>query len=400
MKRYTYKAKTKDGKTLIGLVEGLNEKDVLKTLREKNLLTLSLVEKGKDSVYIWFSGFQGVSPKDVCDFTRQLATMINAGLSLTNCLSILKEQAKSSMSKILIEVIKDIEGGSSLHDALAKHPKSFSKIYLSLIKSGEASGALDEVMQRMADSLEKSEEFKNKVKGALIYPAIVMMGMVIVGFIMMVFVLPKLMEMYKDFGTTLPLSTQILIAVSTFMSKFWYLCIAVVVFIIYSFQTWRQTVFGRRKFDEFVLKLPVFGVLKKKIILTEISRTLSMLLNAGVTIIEALNIVAEASDNAVFEESIARASSDVEKGLALTSTFERYEEYPPIFTQMVAVGEETGKLDEVLMRLSKQFEMESETAVKGLTTAIEPLMMIILGVGVGFLVFSIITPIYNLTSKF
>jgi len=400
MKRFSYKAKTTAGKTISGLIEALNQEDAVKILREKKMTVFSLQEKGKDGINSLLSIIQGVSAKDVAGFTRQLSTMISAGLPLTNSLLILQEQAKPAMAKVLGEVIKEIEGGSSFYDALAQHPNVFSKIYLALVRSGEAAGSLDEVLKNMADSLEKQEEFKGKVKGAMIYPSIVVIGMIVVIFIMMIFVIPKLTSMYEEFGTELPLPTKILIGTSKFFSHFWFVVIGIIVGLIYAFQTWKKTAFGREKIDQITLKIPILGVLKTKIILTEISRTLAMLLSAGVTIIEALGIVAEAANNAIFEKSIQKVAKDVEKGLPLTSSFGQFEEYPAIFSQMVAVGEETGKLDELLLRLSKQFEMESETAIKGLTTAIEPLMMVVLGIGVGFIVISIITPIYNLTSQF
>lgn len=400
MRKFKYKGKTTKGEIVEGLVEALNEKEAVRILRERKLIPFFLEEKGGSSFGSLFSIFQRVSSKDIAEFTRQLATMIAAGLPLTDSLIILQEQSKPAMAKILADIVKEIEGGSSFYDALAKHSKIFSRIYLALIKSGETAGSLDEILKRMADSLEKQEEFKRKVKGAMIYPVIVITGMVVVIFIMMVFVIPKLTSMYEEFGTTLPLPTQILIAFSKFVRNFWFIFFALVGGAIYGFRAWRKTTFGRQQIDKFILKLPILGKLKTKIILTEISQTLSMLLAAGVPIIESLNIVAEAADNAIFENSMRKVAKEVEKGFPLTVTFEHFEEYPPIFSQMVAVGEETGKLDEVLLKLSKQFEMESEVAVKGLTTAIEPLMMVVLGIGVGFIVISIITPIYNLTSQF
>ncbi len=400
MKKYKYKAKSIDGKAISGLVEALNEKEAVRILRERQLIPFYLSEKGGSDFASLFSSFLGVSSKDVTEFTRQLATMIGAGLSLTNSLIILQEQSKPVLTKVLADVVKEIEGGSSFHEALSKYPDIFSKTYIALVKSGEASGALDEVLMKMSEALEKQEEFKGKVKSAMIYPAIVVIGMIGVIAVMMIFVIPKMTSMYTEFGTTLPMSTQILISTSDIVSRFWFIFLGAFVGLIYLLNIWKQTPQGKQQIDEIMLKIPIMGVLKTKIILTDMARTLAMLLAAGVTIIDALNIAAEAAGNAVFEDSMKKAAKDVEKGFPLTATFERFEEYPPIFSQMVAVGEETGKLDEVLLKLSKQFEMESELAVKGLTTAIEPLMMVVLGIGVGFIVISIITPIYNLTSQF
>jgi type IV pilus assembly protein PilC len=400
MKKYNYKGKNKQGKTISGLVEALNEKEAVRILREKQLVPFDLKEKGRSELVAMFSSFMGVSSKDITEFTRQLATMVSAGLSLTSSLTIIQEQSKPALSKILTEIVKEIEGGSTFYEALAKYPNTFSKTYIALVKSGEASGALDEVLKKMSDALEKQEEFKGKVKGAMIYPAIVVVGMIGVIAVMMIFVIPKMTSMYEEFGTDLPASTKLLMSTSDLFSKFWFIALGLIIGAAYLFKTWHKTKQGRKQVDELMLKLPIIGNLKSKIILTDVARTLAMLLSAGVTIIDSLNISAEAADNAVFEESMKSAAKDVEKGLPLTATFEKFEQYPPIFAQMVAVGEETGKLDEVLLKLSKQFEMESEIAVKGLTTAIEPLMMVVLGIGVGFIVMSIITPIYNLTSQF
>lgn len=334
------------------------------------------------------------------DFTRQLSTMINSGLTLTNALTILQDQARPAMDKMLSVIIRKIEGGATFHSALLTYPNVFSKVYVSLIKSGEAAGKLDRILGELADSLEKQEAFKRKVKGALIYPAIVITGMVIVAFIMMVYVVPKLTEMYEEMEADLPLPTQVLIGISNFLASFWYLVVIAAISLIYGFNRWRRTYLGREAFDSFILKIPIIGKLITKIILTQVIRTLSMLINAGVPIIEALNIVADAANNAIFERSIREAAKKVEKGLPLTVALEKYEEYPTVVIQMISVGEQTGKVGEVLARVAVYFEQEAEVAIKGLTTAIEPLMMIVLGIGVGFIVISIITPIYNLTSQF
>lgn len=400
MKKFEYKAKTYKGETVKGTVEVKTEKDAVLLLRAKKLITLSLKPKEKGSIFSFLSIIRGVSWSDLVEITRQFSTMVTAGLSITNALVILRDQSKPAVFQLLSEIIRDIEGGSTLHKAFGKHPKVFPKIYLSLIKSGEIAGSLDKVLLRLADNLEKQREFKSKIKGALIYPAIVVVGMVVIAFIMLVYVIPKLAQMYEEFGTDLPLPTRILIALSKFSTRFWFVGIGLAAGIVYLFASWRKTPLGREQIDKFILKAPVFGPLTRNVALTNISRTLSMLVAAGVSIIEALNTIAEGIGNAIFEKSLKYAAKQVEKGLALASVLEMFEEYPPIVSQMVAVGEETGKLDEVLLRISKYFEMQTEEAIKGLTSSIEPIMMVILGVGVGFLVMAVIMPIYNLTSQF
>lgn len=400
MQKYNYRAKTKSGKTVKGIVETRSKKEALRLLHGKKLIVFSLQEKRKKSLFAFLQNLRGVSNKEIMDFTRQLSTMINSGLTLTNALTILQDQARPAMDKMLSVIIRKIEGGATFHSALLTYPNVFSKVYVSLIKSGEAAGKLDRILGELADSLEKQEAFKRKVKGALIYPAIVITGMVIVAFIMMVYVVPKLTEMYEEMEADLPLPTQVLIGISNFLASFWYLVVIAAISLIYGFNRWRRTYLGREAFDSFILKIPIIGKLITKIILTQVIRTLSMLINAGVPIIEALNIVADAANNAIFERSIREAAKKVEKGLPLTVALEKYEEYPTVVIQMISVGEQTGKVGEVLARVAVYFEQEAEVAIKGLTTAIEPLMMIVLGIGVGFIVISIITPIYNLTSQF
>jgi len=336
----------------------------------------------------------------VVHFTRQLATMIKAGLPLTTALSILKYQSTLAMTKVVEEVLREVEGGGSFSKALAKFSRVFDQVYLSLIQSGEAAGVLDKVLLRLADNLEKQSEFRAKTKNALIYPAIISIAMVIVAIVMSVFVIPKLTSLYTEFGAQLPLMTRILIGISNFMIKSWYLMLGFGLAGGYALHRWKKTVSGRMAWDKFSLKVPIFGPLKTKIILTEITRTLALLIESGVSIIEALEIVAGTADNVLFSGSIKYAAKEVEKGVPLAVAIGQFEHFPPIVSQMLAVGEETGKIDEVMFNLSGYFETEAEQAVKGLTTAIEPLMMIVLGVGVAFLVIAIILPIYNLTSQF
>jgi type II secretory pathway component PulF len=304
------------------------------------------------------------------------------------------------MSDMLIKISREIQGGGNLAAALSKYPMHFSTTYLALIKAGESSGTLDKVLERLADNLEKDQEFRNKVRGAMIYPAIIMIAMVVVFTLLMIVVVPRLTELYVDFGAELPLSTQILKGISDFSVRFWWLIAIGAFFAAQGFRRWKQTVIGRHAWDGFILRLPLFGPLLKQIILVEFTRTLGMLVGAGVHILDSLNILVDSMNNIHYQESLKEIAKKVEKGFPLGALFAQYPLYPPILAQMIKVGEETGRMDESLVRLSIYFERESDHAVKGLTTAIEPIIMVVLGVGVGFMVFAIITPIYNLTSQF
>jgi len=400
LKKYLYQARNSQGKKIKGIVEAPGEKEAAAALRQRGLIIVSLHELGTDIFHKLRVLISRATFDDVVNFTRQFSTMVTAGLTLTESLAILKDQSNPAMAKVIADVLQEVQGGSTLYKALGKHPKVFSKVYLALINSGEAAGVLDEVLRKMADNLEKQRDFRTKVKGAMIYPAIVLIGMVMVAIIMMIFVIPKMLQMYKEFGADLPAATQALIDITEFFRRFWWLLLGILIMGIYGLKLWRQTPLGEEKYDRFKLKIPIWGVLQQKIILSDVTRTLGMLVGAGVSIIEALQIVADTANNVIYENALLKAAGAVEKGLPLAATISRYDFFPPILSQMISVGEETGKLDEVLERVARHFESESEVAVKALTTAIEPLMMIVLGIGVGFLVIAIILPIYNLTAKF
>ncbi|MFC1627422.1 type II secretion system F family protein [Patescibacteria group bacterium] len=401
MDKFDYVATGKDQKKTQGQVEAVSQAQATAILRNKGLFIISMQKiEVATGLSKFFQGFKKVKNDDVVHFTRQLATMINAGLPLTTALSILKYQSNIVLAKVLDDVLRDVEGGGSFYKALAKHEKVFTPVYLALIRSGETAGMLEKILKRLAKTLEKQAEFRSKTKGALIYPAIITVAMIIVAVVMMVFVIPKLTGLYDEFGAELPTATRVLIGISNFMVKTWYLMLFLLIGGGYSLAKWIKTASGKAIYDAYMLRLPIVGKLKTKVILTEITRTLALLVAAGISIVEALNIVAGAAGNVVFGKSIKVAAKDVEKGIPLAAAIGQFEHFPPIVSQMIAVGEETGKIDEVLMNVSGYFESEAEEAIKGLTTAIEPLMMILLGVGVAFLVIAIVLPIYNLTSQF
>jgi type IV pilus assembly protein PilC len=371
-----------------------------KRLRGKGLTVISLKMVGEGANIPFASMFNRVSGNDLVQFTQQLATMLNSGLPLTDALDLFQSQSRPSMSKVLGEIAHDIQGGSSLGDALARHGKIFSSVYVALVRAGEAAGKLDEVLNRLAENEEKSREFRSKTKSALIYPAIVVVAMTGVIAVLMIFVIPQMTEMYESFGAELPFATVLLIWISNLFRTLWWLVLILGAAGMYFLGQWRKTATGGRKIDELLLKVPVFGPLRVKIILTEFARTLSLLVGAGISILEALQIVSQAMENIVFEDAVKKAAKGVEKGLPLAAMLARQQVFPPIMSQMVAVGEETGELDVILGKVAKYFEMEAEALIKNLTTAIEPIIMIVLGVVVGFIVFAIITPIYKITELF
>lgn len=401
MKRFNYKAKDKLGKLVTGEVEAGSINEAAKLVRSRGFYVISISIK-IDSPFTLLKNFrERITPRDVTTFTRQLSTMINAGLPITEALLILRSQSKGPMQKVVAQILADVEAGESLSKSMSRHSKIFSPSYIALVKSGEVGGVLDAVLIRLADNLEKQQEFSGKVKGALIYPVIIVVGMIIVSLVMMIFVIPRLTSLYSEFNATLPLPTRILIGISNFIINYWYIVGTILLVIADIFNIYKTTNAGRRKVDEYLFKIPIFGELQKQIVLTELTRTMALMVGSGVPILEALNITAGVVTNTIVSDALKDCAKQVEKGFPIAFAFARHPDaFPFILSQMVAVGEETGKMDEVLTKVSHIFEVESDEKVKGLTAAIEPLVMVVLGLGVGFLVIAVILPIYNLTSQF
>lgn len=400
MPLFKYTAKNDHGDTLKGKVEARSTAQAAGALRNRNLLVINVQPISGQNSLPFKDLFEGVGFNDVVTFTRQLSTMITAGLTLTQGLSILAQQSKPGIAKMVSDLQREIEGGSTFAKALEKQPKIFSRVYTQLVRAGETGGVLDNVLQRLADNMERDKEFKGKTKGALIYPMIVVIAMVVVALVMLIFVVPQLTDMYKDFDADLPMATQILIDTSSLVSRFWYIGLAGVIGGFMMFKRWVATHAGRRAFDRFLLSMPVFGTLRQKTVLTEFTRTLSLLLGSGISLLQALDIVSEGINNSIYRDALQDSITQVEKGVSFSQSIGKHDMFPPILAQMVSVGEETGKLDDVLLKLSVYFQSESEQAIKNLTTALEPMIMIVLGVGVGLMVVAIIMPIYNLTSQF
>ncbi|QQS39535.1 type II secretion system F family protein [Candidatus Woesebacteria bacterium] len=401
MQRYKYKAKDQAGKEIKGEVEASNESLAVKLIREKQLTVISMVPKNAIPFANLLSGItERISSGDIANFTRQFATMVNAGLPLTESLLILRSQSSGKMQAVISQVLAEVEEGQSLSSVMSKFPNVFSKTYVALIKAGETGGVLDEVLLRLADNMENSEEFKGKVKSAMIYPVIIIFGMIAVAFVMLVFVIPKLTDLYDQFDAELPFATRFLIGLSDFMVSYWPIVLVLAAIGGYSFLLYKKTPDGRRRVDGTILSIPLFGPLQKQIILTNLARTLSLMVGSGVSILESLAITSGVVGNVVISDALDDSAKMVEKGFPVALAFSRHPEaFPFIFSQMTAVGEETGKMDEVLAKVAHVFEVESNQKVKAMTSAIEPIILLILGVGVAFLVISIIMPIYNLTTS-
>ncbi len=397
MKKFKYKARTQEGRLVSGLVEAVDEKQAVAVLREKKLVVVQIGPVGgfaSDLNEI----IQRVGTKELADFTRQLATMINAGLNLVDALIVLENQYSGKMKQVVGELRRGVESGQSLSKSLEDQGKVFDDVYISLVKAGESGGLLDKVLSRLAENLEKQRDFKSKVRGALIYPAVILIGMVVVMLIMVLYVIPQLADLYKDFEADLPIMTTMLIGFSDFMGKFWWLLAIGAVGVFFGARMVWNSPATKPKVEALLLSLPVFGSLWEQIMITNFALTLAMLTEAGVPIVEGLNLSSKVTSSEMYQKAIRESGKLVEKGFPLAQAFSQQEVFPPILLQMLSVGEETGQVGGLLERVSTYFQSESEQKIKNLTSLIEPMILILLAVGVGFLVFAVVMPIYNLTT--
>ncbi len=397
---FEYKAINEAGEEIVRQIDGEDEERVNAYLQEQGLFVINIKSIQSQTLTSLVSRSKHVSHKDIIDITRQFAIMMNAGLTVVQSLDILKRQAqKPAMKELVDDIDHDVKSGSTFSDAIRRKSHLFSNLYVALIKSGEATGKLADVMAKLAENMENSAAFQAKLKNALIYPAIVLLAMFGVMFIMVTFVVPKLTDLYTQFDTELPLPTQILIAVSQFMVTFWPLVLMFFGALYYGLRMYVKTKAGRLQYDTVMMGLPVIGNVVRMGALVNSTRTLAILVGSGISILDALKIVRGTTDNVLYQKAFDNIYKQVEKGTSLGSAFEHEQLFPPILIQMVTIGENTGHLDETLGRISVYFEQESELAIKAMTTLIEPAILVVLGLGVGFIVFSIITPIYSLTSS-
>ena len=388
MKLY-YKAVTKEGKAIDGLIEARDEKEAASYLRSKEFIpiTISKEEKTKLTDFIPLLSSK-VKSKDILTFTRQMSTMLTSGITLIRCLEIMKDQGKNdALIEVLSGMIRDIEEGKSFSSAIARYPHVFSPVYISSTKAAETSGFLDKALLRLAETLEKQQKMKDAIKGALAYPVIVVVFMIIVIFIMMIFVIPQLSTLYGSLSVELPLPTRILMGLSNFTITFWPVVIGIIGLIVFLIRRWHRTLEGKLTIDGFLLRLPVFGRLIKESILVEFSRTLGVMLASGTLVVDSLEEVSDITGNILYKNAIMDVAQKVEQGITMGDAISVYNLFPQNLVELVKIGEQTGKLDETLVRASEYFEYEVDQSVKVLSTAIGPIITVILGLGVAFLVF-------------
>ena len=393
---YNYKARNLSGQIVTGGVESVSEAEASALLEEKQLVVLSLTEGDVVEKKGWNINIGTVKHKDVVIFSRQLSVMISATVPIVQALRILAKQTSNAIFvQKITEMADQVDGGMKLSLAMSKHSKVFSNFFVSMVKSGETSGKLDEVLLYLADQMEKDYDLMSRIKGAMIYPVFIIAGMLIVGFLMMVFVVPKMTAMLKESGQELPFLTKILIGSSDFLKDYWYIIIFGVIFLIIGIKLFVRSKRGKIIFNKLVLKAPVFGELFKKVYIVRFARSLSTLVKGGVPISASLNITSEVVDNEAYKELIVETVKEVEDGNSISTLFSKSNLMPPMLSQMMIIGEKTGKLDEILDRLASFYSREIDSLVVGLTSLIEPLILMIMGVGVGGMVAAIMIPMFK-----
>lgn len=398
MPAFVWKGKTREGKAVSGERVAENKEAVMALLRREQVLVSSVKEKGKEMSVPKLGG--GVSAKDLAVFTRQFSVMIDAGLPLVQCLEILgTQQENKTFAKILQQTRMDVEGGATLADAMRKHPKAFDELFVNMIAAGEAGGILDTILKRLAVYIEKSVKLKSQVKGAMVYPVAVISIAGIVIAVILWKVIPTFASMFEGLGAQLPLPTRIVIAASNWFVRLLPFLVVGIVALVFAFRRYYATHNGRRTIDRIILKMPVLGLIMRKIAVARFCRTLSTLVSSGVPILDGLEITARTAGNSIVEDAIMSVRKGVESGLTIAQPLKESQVFPPMVVQMIGVGEQTGALDAMLSKIADFYEEEVDQAVANLLTLMEPVMILFLGVTVGGIVISMYLPLFDLISK-
>jgi len=398
---YRYKATNKKGRTKSGIDIALSESELISRYRrrEMEIISLTPAENDIETKIRLFTERSGI--KDLVIFSRQFSVMISANVPVVESLLILIEQTENfSLKKMITDVASEVDAGSLLSDAFAKRPDVFSNFFVNIIRSGETSGKLDEVLNYLADELEKSYDISSKVKGAMIYPIFILFGLLAVAVVLLVYVIPSLTSVLSESGAELPFATRVVIGASDFLQKYLILLIIGAVGLGFLGNMYLKTYNGRRNFDYFKLHMPIFGTLFKYIYLMRFTRSLSTLLKGGVTITKSLEVVADVVSNVIYEEIILATLESINDGNPLSTVMENESTIPKMVPQMLAVGERTGKIDLVLDKITDFYGREADKMLANLSTLMEPIIMTIMGVGVGIMVAAVIMPMYNMASQF
>jgi type IV pilus assembly protein PilC len=394
---FVWKGTTSNGEIQKGKIEAQDEQAVRRLLRQQRVSPSKIKAKSKDLLENIAFFQTKVAQKDIVIFTRQLSTMIDAGLPLIQGLEVLAgQQENKTLKKILLDTKSDVESGSTFADALKKHPKQFDRLFCNMIAAGEMGGILDDVLKRLADYMEKAQRLKRKVKGALIYPIIVLAISALVIGVILIFVIPVFEQMFAEFGGSLPVPTQMVVNLSNFVKSYFLVIIGAVVVMVFLFKKYYKTKKGRRVVDRLILKSPVFGPLLRKVAVAKLTRTLGTLIDSGVPILETLNVAAGTAGNKMVEEAIYNVRSSISEGRTIAQPLAESGIFPAMVVQMVSVGETTGALDQMLNKIADFYDEEVETAVDTLTSMIEPFMIVFLGGTVGSIIIAMYLPIFSM----
>lgn len=399
MASFKYLAKNQDGKTIAGTMEAVDRGEVIETLRKKDLIIVSINEATpKFSLSISLFA-KRIKIDDLVIFSRQLATMVDAGIPLVGALDILAEQIeKKGFADIIVKVRNDVETGSSLSEALGKHKKVFSSLFVNMVKAGESSGMLDEILDRVATYLEKTSSLQRKIQSALMYPAVVTIMALGITLLLLLKVIPVFKNIFAGFGAELPKPTLVLINISDFLQQYFIFITILFIGLAFLLSRYLKTEKGRLRFDSFLLNMPIFGILFKKVAVSKFTRTLSTLIKSGVPILASLEIVGKTAGNKVVEAAIDNVRTNVREGENIAEPLAKSKIFPPMVVRMVAVGEKAGELEKMLSKIADFYDEQVDAAVAGLTSMIEPLVIAFLGIVIGSIVICMFLPIFKITS--
>ena len=396
---YLWKGRTTAGEIQTGELTFDSQDEVLAALRKKRIIITSVREKPRDLKLTLPKIGSGVSTRDLAIFTRQFATMINAGLPLVQCLDILSKQTeKEDFRAVIAQTMRDVEAGTTLAEALAKkeNNKVFDELFVNMVEAGEAGGILDDILQRLATFIEKAEALKRKIQGAMVYPAVVMTVACLATAFMLIFIIPTFARMFTAFGGDLPLPTKIVMGLSSFLRSYWWVMLGGIVGAIVMIRRYYTTEQGHMQIDKLLLKVPVLGDVIRKGAVARFTRTLGTLISSGVPILTGLEITARTAGNRVVQEAIMAARASIREGETISAPLKQSNVFPPMVVQMISVGEETGALDDMLTRIADFYDSEVDTAVDALTSLIEPVMIVFMGAVVGGMVIAMYLPMFKL----
>ncbi len=399
MAKFAWEGKNRGGAKVSGELEAPSEAFVLAQLRREQIAPTSIKKRSGLNVEIKIPGLgeKKVTQKELAVFTRQFATMIDAGLPLVQCLDILgAQQENDSFKKVLVKVKEDVESGSTFADALGKHPKVFDALFINLVAAGEVGGILDTILSRLADHIEKAMKLAKKIKGAMVYPSTILAVAVIVTVVLLVYVIPIFAKMFTDFGGALPAPTAFVLKISEMTRKYFLVVIVLIFAGGAAFKWYISKENGRRNWDRLLLRLPVIGSLLQRIAVARFSRTLGTMVSSGVPILESMDIVSKTAGNKIIEEAIVKARGSISEGKTIAEPLAESNVFPAMVTQMVAVGEATGALDVMLNKIADFYDEEVDSAVEALTSLLEPMLMVFLGVVIGGLVIAMYLPVFKL----